>query len=70
MTDQGIRAFSHHPFTVSHTDFISMYRFSSLKVLQNTNFCPLKLGEIQVLFWKAKAFPYTVLRHTDFFPKF
>ena len=52
------------------TDLISIYWFFNLKIWQNTDFSPLKLGEIQIFFLECQSFfPSTVLFHTDFFPK-
>ena len=45
-----------------YTDFLTV-KFSKIQIF------PLKLGEIQIFTGVPKVFSYTVLIHTDFFPK-
>ena len=53
----------------THTDFISIYRFFALRILQKYRFSSLKFGKIQIFSGMRKCLLYVFFSHTDFFPK-
>ena len=52
----------------THTDFISIYRFFTLRIWQNTDFPPWNWAECRFFFsGMRKGFLYIFFSHTDFF---